>query len=545
MCSFLSSSPLWARTWIQLVQSTLVAFLLVPLVTSSGDQQPLGTVTDATTRRIAIIGAGAAGSANAYNLRRLSESSQLPVDITVFERESYIGGRSTTVNVFGNPEYPVEVGGSIFVDVNYILVNASKELGLNVQSLGATHSRAVSEDKVGIWDGKEFVFIMNDDLNWWTIVKMVWKYGLAPIRTRNLVQRTIDKFLKFYEDPIFPFESLTQAVTEVGLLDTTLSPGSAYLERNRISPDFSREMIQSSTRVNYGQNLALIHGLGAAACMSTGNAMSVKDGNWLIFDGMLKASGADVRLNQTVTAIERNLNGTITVTSVPNGSDKETAVFDEVVIAGPLQYSNISISPLPKHTPKEPTPFVTLYVTLFSSPHKLSPKFFGFNDTDKVPNSIITTLPKDLDLGTRPDGVGPTNFWSISTLAKVKSPSAGNEEHFVYKIFSPEQPTAVFISEILGLGDSTDNDSTIGDLPQNDISWFYEKVWHPYPYLYPRSRFDPILLAPGLWYAGGIEAFVSTMETSALMGKNIAALIFKSWEETSTGFAKDSNADEF
>ena len=37
------------------------------------------------------------------------------------------------------------------------------------------------------------------------------------------------------------------------------------------------------------------------------------------------------------------------------------------------------------------------------------------------------------------------------------------------------------------------------------------------------------MLAPGLWYTGGIESFISTMETSALMGKNVAALMVQSW----------------
>jgi prenylcysteine oxidase/farnesylcysteine lyase len=39
------------------------------------------------------------------------------------------------------------------------------------------------------------------------------------------------------------------------------------------------------------------------------------------------------------------------------------------------------------------------------------------------------------------------------------------------------------------------------------------------------------MLAPNLWYTGGIESFISTMETSALMGKNVASLISQSWED--------------
>lgn len=486
------------------------------------------------------VGAGAAGATNAYNLHKYADSLHIPINITVFERASYIGGRSTTVNVFDDPAYPVEVGGSIFVDVNYNLVNATKELGLTTRDFETSGSKKSAEDEVGIWDGKRFVFTIDDSLDWRTMAKLVLKYGLAPLRTRNLVQKTLAKFLKFYDEPIFPFKSLTDAVAKVGLLDATSLPGSVFLESNDVSSGFSRDIIQSSTRVNYGQNLPLIHGLGAITCMSTENAIAIKGGNWLIFDGMLRAAGADVKLNQTVTSIERNPDGTLTVTSVPSNSKEESSVFDEVVIAAPLQYSDISISPPLDHSPnKEPTPFVTLHVTLFSSPHKLSPKFFNLKPTDEVPGTVLTTLPRGLDLGSSQDGVGPAGFWSISTLTTVTSPSPDNQKQYVYKIFSPERPTTEFVARILDVQDSFDaagnSNSTIGDLPKRDISWFHEKTWHPYPFLYPRRTFDEIILSPNIWYTGGIEAFISTMETSALMGRNVAALIFGSWQDYKVG----------
>lgn len=35
-----------------------------------------------------------------------------------------------------------------------------------------------------------------------------------------------------------------------------------------------------------------------------------------------------------------------------------------------------------------------------------------------------------------------------------------------------------------------------------------------------------------LWYTSGIEQFISTMETSSLMGMNVAKLAVDAWEET-------------
>ncbi|PWY92628.1 Prenylcysteine oxidase [Aspergillus heteromorphus CBS 117.55] len=498
---------------------------------------PLGHAASASSevtpaKRVAVIGAGAAGSTTAYSLRKYADALQIPVNITVFERSSYVGGRSTTVNVLDNPANPVELGASIFVDINQHLVNASKELGLHVTSANYLRPRE-TEDTIGVWDGEQFAFVMKDSSSWWNIAKLIWKYGLAPIRTYRLMKFTVNKFLDLYDEPIFPFESLTLATEAAGLLNTTAVSGAFFLQKNSISSEFSREVIQASTRVNYGQNLPLIHGLETMVCMATDGAMSVEGGNWLIFDGMLNLSHADVRLNHTVTSIDWAPNGpsTLTFQTNTNNPSPEQLDFDEVVIAGPWQFADITITPPPKKTPDE-IPFVKLHVTLFSSPHRISPKYFGLTDPDAhTPETILTTLPPGTDLGKSEAGVGPAGFWSISTLRTVPAPDPAEGKHYVYKIFSPERPTAKFMKSILGLETSaSDSTTSIGDLPKRDVSWFHEKIWRPYPFVYPRVTFEDPLLAPHIWYTGGIESFISTMETSALMGRNVAALMSREWQ---------------
>jgi prenylcysteine oxidase/farnesylcysteine lyase len=57
----------------------------------------------------------------------------------------------------------------------------------------------------------------------------------------------------------------------------------------------------------------------------------------------------------------------------------------------------------------------------------------------------------------------------------------------------------------------------------------HHKLWYSYPREYPRVTFEEIKLDDGLWYTSGIESFISTMETSALSGKNVARLIKDEW----------------
>ncbi|KAL4897784.1 Prenylcysteine lyase-domain-containing protein [Aspergillus ambiguus] len=493
---------------------------------------------DLPAKQVAIIGAGAAGSSTAYSLRNAINDAT-PLNITVFERAPYVGGRSTTVNVLDNPAYPVELGASIFVNVNYNLVNATRDLGLSVQSASYERPKE-SPDQIGVWDGEQFVFVLQDTYSWWNVAKLIWRYGWAPVRTQSLMKRTVQSFLRLYDAPLFPFASLSAAAEAIGLLDATAAPGQSFLSDNGVAADFARDVIQASTRVNYGQNLPLIHGLEAMVCMATDGAMAVSGGNWQIFDRMLRASRADVHLNHTVTAIRRSAadDDDSWIVAVDTPSGRASYVFDEVVIAGPLQYTDIQITPGLAQPPDE-IPFVTLHVTLFASPHRLSPQYF--HTTQPVPETVLTTLPRDTDLGSSKKGVGPAGFWSISTLRTVDMVMDDGrvEQQYVYKIFSPERVTASFVRDILGLNSTAASDAAaIGDLPTHDISWSHEKTWRPYPFLYPRVTFEEPVLAPGLWYTGGIESFISTMETSALMGKNIAALMAQSWpgqDEVSLG----------
>jgi len=398
--------------------------------------------------------------------------------------------------------------------------------------MGDTRPKEAPE-KLGVWDGSKFVFTQsNGGYYWWNIAKLVWKYGWTPIRTQNLMKETVGKFLKMYEEPHFPFRSLSQVAYDLGLTVVTGATGEQLLEEHNIGPPFSTDIIQASTRVNYGQNLGLIHGLETMVCMATDGAMAVKGGNWQIFDEMLKAASAHVRLDTRVVEVRRNDDRTYAISSATGQStgevvQQDTDEFDTVVIAAPLQFSDINLSrSLPK--PPDKIPYVKLQVTLFASPHRLSPTAFNLPEDAAVPEVVLTTLPSNESMGQRQDGVGPAGFFSISTLRTINNPSARpRRTEYLYKVFSPEPLTSAFLSRVL---DFSDPESDLSSIPKEDVSWLYEKAWHSYPYLYPRVTFDDPQLDWNLWYTSGIESFISTMETSSLMGVNVARLVVDDWK---------------
>ncbi|KKY29192.1 putative prenylcysteine [Phaeomoniella chlamydospora] len=574
------------------MQVPLLLYIALHLLTCAAGDLPQGaqipfsekTLQDNFTgdqaTRIAIIGAGAAGSSSAYHLRKFANDNGLPINITIYEKSSYIGGRSTTVNVLDDPAYPVELGASIFVRVNELLYNTATEFGLPTDG-------ALSEDDpdaefaLGVWDGTEFAYKQSSGgTGWWDIAKLLWRYGLAPIRTQKLMNSTVSAFLNMYREPLFPWTSLTAATEQAGLLDFTAATGWQSLIKNGIGEKWAREIIQGSTRVNYGQNLVTIHGLETMVCMATDDAMSIRGGNWRIFEGMAKASNAVINLNAAVTSIEASKNEhgqklyTIESQSTSDVGDSLTMTssshYDIVILAAPLQFANISITsststPALKHTPDK-VPYVALHVTLLATPHRISPTFFnippskdGSAATSTVPAMVITTLPKSANKSATeigPDGVGPAGFWSVNHLRSIPPDPYNNltQPLHVYKIFSPTPINAKFLSSMFNIpyisnpptpNDKHQDSDPISLLPSSHLPWYHTHLWHSYPYLYPRVTFEELRLDAdadaalnhdkqssssndikgSLWYTSGIESFISTMETSALMGKNIAELI--------------------
>ncbi|KAI0813900.1 prenylcysteine oxidase [Xylaria sp. FL0064] len=486
-------------------------------------------------KQVAIIGAGAAGSSAAYHLRKFANESGIAINVTIFEKTGRIGGRTLTVNVYDDPIEPIELGASIFVDVNYILSNATRHFGLTVKDPGNEEGGLL-----GVWNGESFVYTQDSNFwDWVNLARLFWKYGTAPYYTHKLVQGTVATFLKLYEEPFFPFRSLSTRAFQLGLVKITGMTGRQFLAANNLDGPFARDIVQASTRVNYASNLEYIHGLGAMVAMAPEGAKAVEGGNWQIFANMVKASGADLHLNSTVTGIAFNSDQKYKITTSKESGDgtpieaiSYPVAFDDVVIAAPFQFANITTDGNLIQHPIDTIPYATLHVTLFASPYKFSPAFFNMPPASDVPVSVLTTLGADEEAKPGKSGAGKAGFYSVTLQRIVMNPRTHNPE-YVYKVFSPEAVTSNFLSELLGVDvpetftqeDNGDDGSTANDSVVKPISWLHATVFHPYPQKYPRVTFQDPILGNGLYYTSGIESFISTMETSALMGMNVARLI--------------------
>lgn len=459
---------------------------------------------------------------------------------------------------------PAELGASIFIKLNHILWNATERFNLPLRrpELGG-------DGILAIWDGDKFVYQQDEDSwYWWNIAKLFWKYGTSPYRTQKLMQSVIDKFLKLYEEPYFPFPSLSLRAQELELTHITGQTGTQFLSQNKVSYSCTfDEHLTHETRsrscsltTSFKQApgsimpptwltftglrqwyVAMIHWDSTISygseqvSMAPEGASQVAGGNWQIFSHMVAESGARILPNISVLGIELAKDDqtgkyqlkTAPTDSVSTPDFEDTSVFDNVVIATPFQFSGIKTGEGVLTDAIDEIPYIKLHVTLFTSPFRLSAAFFNLDAGSQVPTSVLTTLSSDDSPDSGTQGAGKAGFYSISTLKTVVHPSTGKKE-FLYKIFSPEKVTAEFLSALLGVEVDepfTENVSSESPDSVKPISWYYPHVFYSYPKELPRVTFQDPVLGPGLYYTSGIESFISTMETSALMGMNVARLI--------------------
>ncbi|KAK3818374.1 MAG: Prenylcysteine lyase-domain-containing protein [Benniella sp.] len=482
----------------------------------------------APVKSVAIIGAGAAGSSTAYYLNQFLQPPQLSYkhhhQVTIFEQSDRIGGRCRAFRVRnpGQKDEYIELGASIFVKVNHNLVNAAKEFGLKTKPL--------DDEMVAIWDGQQFIF---EESQWkfWSIIKGLRRWGLGPFRMKFLLKTTLDDLLAWYKTTE-AFDSISGFAKRFRLDKVSSIMSNTFLKKHGLGPDYSKEVVEVATRVNYGSNLDEIHALGALVTMAADDALQIQGGNFQIFEGMVGHSKANVQLNTKIARVHRlpPRDGEESLFEVTMMSGHKE-IFNTVVLAAPIHTSGIDFDiDLP---PQPKVSYRTIYATFVRG--LVNPGYFNATSAEKFPAHILTTR-------------GKAEFTSLSIQTKLSNGET------VTKIFSP----APLEDELL-------------DRLYLKRTWVKVKQWKAYPKLKPLpldeeseelfswlnsaeqdqvvmkdqqeqgqqqqqqqqqqeqwnqfGAWGQIEIVPGLYYVNAFEPFISTMETETIAGKNVARLV--------------------
>ncbi|XP_066423497.1 prenylcysteine oxidase 1 [Molothrus aeneus] len=450
--------------------------------------------------KIAVVGGGIGGSAAAYFLRQKFGRS---VQLHVLEKAA-LGGRLDTLDMEGAS---YEAGGSVIHPLNLHMKHFVKELGLSV----ATPQGSLA----GVYNGEEFVF---EESSWSFInlLKLLWHYGLNPLRMSMWVEDILDKFMRIYRYQMhdYAFSSNERLLHALGGDDFTRLLNQSIdeaMQKAGFSQKFINQVVCPAMRVNYGQGVAIPGFVGAVSLAGVQSGLwSVKGGNKLVCSGLIYSSKAEV-IPATVMSIEpktRHNRGGDPVklyeVTYNTSSGLTGDTYDIVVIAAPLgrKMANITFRNFDPPIPEFPNPYHQTVTTLVHG--RLNTSFFGYQD------------PQDFHLGAIFTTENPKLFInSLGVVSPVGDTGTGGQlplPSAVWKVFSNEELSKEQLSLLFSSYDSVK-----------------VKPWLAYPQYSAPEKFPPIVLHEQLYYLNGLERAASAMEMSAIAARNAALLAFHRW----------------
>jgi prenylcysteine oxidase/farnesylcysteine lyase len=323
---------------------------------------------------------------------------------------------------------------------------------------------------------------------------MIRRYGLTPLRIRNMVKSAVKKWTIIYElqQKGRVYSTPEQMFTDLGLNQLCKEPSRVCFRRHGVADRFVREFADGISRNNYGQdssihafvNLISLAGAGFAG----GRLFSVEGGNSQVCELLLKKVAADVRTSTRVREIAED-GGKPGQYSIATETGSETG-FDAIIIAAPLELGSIELKcPVAEPSRCSSRPFQVTHATFVAG--DLNAKFFGAQSTAELPGTILTTENPRL--------------W-YSSIGKIGASPTKRQP--IYKVFSREALTDEQIAELFAKPSEVER-----------------IAWRAYPVLEPSQQWPSFRLGRRLYYTNAMESAVSTMETEAVAARNVVGLL--------------------
>lgn len=461
----------------------LAAIFLIILQTN----EVIADSTAASRKHVCIIGAGIAGASTAYFLSRLQE----PPRISVFEKESIVGGRVRSLYACG--EKPIEAGASIIASENRLMRHFAKILNL-------TEAERRSSNSLGLWNGKKFA-VRTAKGRYKTIALFLMRYGNSIFRARWSTRHLLNQYNLLYPKAgvgasWHGYRSVESLLNRTELYNLSQK----FFEQvvgNMLSQRYIDEMITAIIRVNYGQNVEDMNALaGFVALAGSGSGLwSISGGNQRIIGGLLRLSGAELRLDTRVFLVRRREGGgfSMVTESTISGVDQPNSAqdCDAIVLASPVELANVTLPDDIASLLDVNRSFQQTVATFVRG--ELNFSTFGVN----APDTVLTVAGSD------------EMFTSIGLQCD------GNSSHSVkplWKVFSRERLSQKTITRLFDF-----DAEIIATVP-----------WLAYPKYAPPERFAPFVadeVHGAFFYTSPLESAGAAMEMSALSGANAAALL--------------------
>lgn len=440
--------------------------------------------------RIAVIGAGSAGTFAAHQLhKRLGDRAQ----ITVYEKLEHAGGRVWDVSFAGAT---LEAGGAVLHSSGRHTTEIMELTGAKEGTPGVSMDGA--DETYAWWTDEGFVAHTHTSLVSMAagIVKHVGP--ASALRVTSHARDMAEKWEGIYaiQDSGKTFrtvDELLDAVQEREAAETSLGE---YLEKLKVNERMARDIVEPITHNMYNQGLEMNAFAGlvglAGAGLAGGYLFAIEGGNWTVFQKTLEAIGARVRYNTAVSSIS-----SATSEGAPLGfsyrvtlEDGNAEDFDLVILAAPPAMANIEVTRDGQPVRIASNPYQVVHTRFVAG--ELDPAFFGAKPGEKLPSTIFTAS----STGAPFKSIGVTGY----------SPVYNSR---IYKIFSGEHHVT---DEELAQIFTTVHDET-------------EFVWRgAYPVLTTDVEHVPFEIQPGLYYACAFETAAGSVEVEAVGAVNTVNL---------------------
>uniref|UniRef100_A0A8C5TN95 Prenylcysteine oxidase 1 n=1 Tax=Malurus cyaneus samueli TaxID=2593467 RepID=A0A8C5TN95_9PASS len=348
-------------------------------------------------------------------------------------------------------------------------------------------------------------------------LKLLWHYGLNPLRMSMWVEDILDKFMRIYRYQMhdYAFSSNERLLHALGgndftrLLNQTIDEA---MQKAGFSQKFINEVVCPAMRVNYAGLPSRVVGFlgflaGAVSLAGVQSGLwSVKGGNKLVCSGLIYSSKAEVIPATVVITKLFSAGDPVKLYQVTyNTSSGLTGdTYDIVLIAAPLGHrmANINFQNFDPPIPEFPNPYHQTVTTLVHG--RLNASFFGYQDPQAFHLGAIFTTNNPKLFFNSLGMVSPVG--DIGVAGKLPLQSA------IWKVFSKEVLTKEQLNLLFSSYDSVK-----------------VKPWLAYPEYSAPEKFPPIVLHEHLYYLNGLERAASAMEMSAIAARNAALLAFHRW----------------
>ena len=282
---------------------------------------------------------------------------------------------------------------------------------------------------------------------------------------------------KNYRDLPIPFSSIREYVS-VGLEDYMTTSAESFADKWKWSSYFKRVLWEPLTRTIYDQELNMTLFGALVSLLSEERSFAAKGGNNKFVEALFNASSAVIKLKTQV--------GRISGTNLYDTNGNLLANCNVTVLAAPMEMAMIQGLPeIPLRT------YHHWWVTMVAS-SGFNASYFGLPATSTIADSLLTTQNSS------------SSWTTCAVLAK------GNNATKIFKCFSNRDISPELDQLFMGPG-------------VDHVSQYWG---HTFPNMVPGvESFQPIELAPRIYYLNTMESVAVAMEGSVIAGRNVANLI--------------------